>query len=65
MPRSITFDDGTVIRGDTDDEIVRKAEMHIRVAHPQLGGRLSRAEILAMTVETEDEGEQHDDERRL
>jgi hypothetical protein len=51
MPRSITFDDGTIIRGETDAELVRSAERHIRAAHPQLAGRLSREEILGMAIE--------------
>jgi hypothetical protein len=65
MARTITFDDGTVISGETDAELVRKAELHIRSAHPQLAGRLSPAEILAMTVENDEKGDQDVDERRL
>lgn len=56
MSRKITFDDGTVIRGDTDAELVRKAEAHIRTAHPRLAGQLSRKEILTMAIETKEEG---------
>ncbi len=56
MARSITFDDGTVISGETDGELVRKAEAHIRSAHSQLAGRLSPAEILAMAGESEENG---------
>lgn len=54
MPPSITLDDGTVIRGDTDDELIRKAEAHIRAAHPRLAGQVSRKEILTMAVDTEE-----------
>ena len=65
MTRSITFDDGTVISAETDAELVRKAERHIRSAHPQLAGRLSPAEILAMAGENDDKGDRDVDERRL
>jgi len=53
VARKITFDDGTSIRGETDDKLVRDAEAHIRAAHPMLAGQLSREEILAMAVPTE------------
>jgi len=56
MVRSITFDDGTVIRGETDAELVRAAEAHIRTAHPTLAGQLSRREILAMADQTKEKG---------
>lgn len=52
MPRSIRFDDGTAIHADTDDELIRKAEAHIRLAHPRLAGQLSRAEILTLAFDT-------------
>lgn len=66
VAKSITFDDGTVVRGESDAELVRAAEAHIRGAHPTLAGRLSREEILAMAIQTEErEGSEHDDERRL
>lgn len=51
MPRRIAFDDGVIVRGETDVELVRRAERHIRAAHPQLAGQLSREEILGMAVE--------------
>lgn len=57
MAKIITFDDGTVISGGTDAELVRNAEAHIRAAHPTLAGQLSREEILAMAVETDDKGD--------
>src|SRR3954467_11746473 len=56
MPREIEFDDGTIVRGETDTELVSQAEMHIRAAHPQLAGQLSREAILAMAVESKREG---------
>ncbi len=53
MARTITFDDGTCVQGETDDELIRRAEAHIRAAYPTLAGQLSREEILAMAVQTE------------
>jgi hypothetical protein len=51
MTKRITFDDGTSVGGESDDEIIRRAEAHIRVAYPTLAGQLSREEILAMAVQ--------------
>lgn len=55
MPKGIRFDDGTVIRGASDDELVREAEAHIRTAHPSLAGQFSREELLTMAVEIAEE----------
>lgn len=57
MAKIITFDDGTTIHGRSDAELVRNAEAHIRKAHPGLSGQLSPEEILAMSVETDDKGD--------
>lgn len=53
MARTITFDDGTCVRGESDDELIRQAEAHIRAAYPTLAGQLSREEILAMALQTD------------
>lgn len=45
--RIVCFD-GVVITGSTESELISAAEAHFREAHPQLAGRLSREEILAM-----------------
>ena len=55
MALSIRFDDGTIVRGDTDADLVRNTELHIRAAHPQVAGQLSREEILRMAVEETEE----------
>ncbi len=44
-------EDGVVIRGDDDDELVANAEKHIADAHPVLVGKVSREDILAMAKE--------------
>ena len=51
--------DGEVIRGENDDELVANVERHVAHAHPDLVGKLSRDEILAMgqsSVTTRGEG---------
>ena len=53
MARTITFDDGTSVRGETDDELIRRAEAHIRASYPTLAGQFSRAQILAMAAQTD------------
>lgn len=39
--------DGSVMQGETDDDLVSKVERHIAEAHPDLAGKLSRDDILA------------------
>jgi hypothetical protein len=40
--------DGEVIPGENDDELIANVERHVADAHPDLVGKLSRADILAM-----------------
>lgn len=51
MAKIIPCPDGYVSRGETDDELVAAAEAHIRDAHPEMVGKLSRDDILAMAVD--------------
>ena len=51
MARIINCEDGVVIHGDTDEELVANALAHIEKAHPELVGKLSTADLLAMSVE--------------
>ena len=39
---------GARLAGDTDDELVRAAERHIRRVHPDAAGAFSRDDLLAM-----------------
>lgn len=48
--RTFRCDDGTVIRASTDDQFVGMVEWHLRAAHPELAGRLSRREVLALAT---------------
>jgi predicted small metal-binding protein len=48
MGKLINCECGQVVRGETDDELVARAEEHINRDHPELVGKLSRDDILAM-----------------
>jgi predicted small metal-binding protein len=39
---------GQVVRGETDDELVANVEEHVRSDHPELVGKMSREDIIAM-----------------
>ncbi len=52
MSKVINCECGEIVRGETDDEVVGKVEQHVGAAHPELVGKLSRADILAMAEET-------------
>jgi predicted small metal-binding protein len=39
---------GTDVQGETDDEVVANVEQHVRDAHPEMEGQMSREQILEM-----------------
>lgn len=39
---------GQTVRADSDDELVAKVESHVQQDHPELVGKLSRGDVLAM-----------------
>jgi hypothetical protein len=43
--------DGVVIRGEDDDELLANVQRHIADAHPDLVGKLSRDDFLAIARE--------------
>ena len=49
--RVINCECGQTIRGDSDDELVSKAEDHVNENHPELVGKLSRNDFLGMAEE--------------
>ena len=51
MARVIVCEDGVVIHGANDDELVANALKHIEEAHPDLVGKLSRDDLLGMATE--------------
>jgi hypothetical protein len=48
MAKAITCQCGEVIKGETDDELISAAEAHMQAKHPNLVGKLSRDQLLAM-----------------
>ncbi len=51
MSKAIYCDCGLVCRGETDEELLREAERHLREEHPGLAGRVRQHDLLAMAVE--------------
>ena len=47
----ISCDCGHVSRGDTEEELVAEANRHIEEVHPDLAGKVSRDDLLAMAEE--------------
>lgn len=45
--------DGVVIRGGDDDELVANVQRHVADAHPDLVGKLSRDDVLAIAGKDE------------
>jgi predicted small metal-binding protein len=48
MEKVINCECGQVVRGKNEDELVANVEEHVRTDHPQLVGKMSRKDILAM-----------------
>jgi predicted small metal-binding protein len=52
MTRLINCECGELVQADDDDELVRKVEEHVTAKHPDLVGKMSRQDILAMAEES-------------
>ena len=48
----IKCDCGHVSRGETEDELVQATNRHIDEVHPDMAGKVSRDDLLAMAEET-------------
>ena len=48
MARIINCECGYTVRGRDDDELVANAEQHVAATHPDLDGKVSREQFLAM-----------------
>ena len=48
MEKVINCECGQVVRGKNEDALVANVEEHVRTDHPQLVGKMSRKDILAM-----------------
>ncbi|MGH2721534.1 MAG: hypothetical protein ACRDJO_08020 [Actinomycetota bacterium] len=51
MAKVINCEDGAVIRGETDEELLANAREHLREFHPDIAGTVSDADLLAMAGE--------------
>jgi predicted small metal-binding protein len=51
MAYVINCDCGYVSRGETEDELVEATNRHIEDAHPEMVGKVSRDDLLAMAEE--------------
>jgi predicted small metal-binding protein len=52
MGYTITCNCGYVIRGNTENEVVERAQDHIQDAHPDLVGKISADDLSAMAEES-------------
>lgn len=48
MAKQINCPCGSVVRGETDDELVTNAEEHVRTDHPEQVGQRTREDWLTM-----------------
>jgi predicted small metal-binding protein len=51
MAYVINCDCGHVSRGETEDELVQEANRHMEEVHPDIAGKVSRDDLLAMAHE--------------
>lgn len=51
MGKRIDCECGEVVTAGTDDELVAQVQVHVAKVHPDLVGKLSRDDVLAMAVE--------------
>jgi predicted small metal-binding protein len=51
MAYVISCDCGYISRGETEDELVEEANRHIEEVHPDMAGKVSRDDLLAMAEE--------------
>ena len=51
MAKLINCECGRVVRGETDDELLANAQEHVNRDHPELVGKISRDDLLAMAEE--------------
>ena len=51
MAKLINCECGQVVLGETDEELLVNAEAHVRSHHPDLVGKITREDLLAMAEE--------------
>lgn len=53
MAKLINCECGQLVRGETDAELIANAQAHIDRDHPELIGKVSREDLLAMAEESQ------------
>lgn len=53
MAKVINCDDGVVVRGATDTELLANARAHIADAHPDMVGKLTDDQLLGMATDAD------------
>jgi len=48
VPKVINCECGLVCEGETEEELLANAERHVQEQHPELVGKISRDDLLAM-----------------
>jgi predicted small metal-binding protein len=56
MAKLINCECGEILRGDSDDELIANVTAHVDRHHPELVGKLSRDDIVAMSEEADTAG---------
>lgn len=51
MSKAVTCECGELVQAPTDKEIIEKVQRHISAKHPDLVGKLTVSDILAMAEE--------------
>jgi predicted small metal-binding protein len=51
MSKVVNCECGQTVRAESEDELVAKVEAHVGSDHPELVGKLSRGDIVAMAEE--------------
>lgn len=51
MGKLVNCECGEIVRADSEDELVQKVGRHVAEKHPELVGKVSRDDVLAMAEE--------------
>jgi hypothetical protein len=51
MGKAVNCECGELVQASTDDEVVAKVQAHVNTKHPDLIGKLTKNDILAMAEE--------------
>lgn len=51
MSKIVNCECGQTVRAESEDELVAKVEAHVTSDHPELVGKLTREDIVAMSEE--------------